>query len=389
MPISLFAIVAAYWRNVKRWPNALVSLSPTWCLADIKRYDTMPLSDVAPPLEDGVAFGFRTRQQPVRGGPPPPWKAGQRTMARVIFMGTPGFAVPTLEALDDRHQVVAVVTQPDRPSGRGRKLSASPVKEAALSRGLEVYQPQTLGDSAAIQRLAGWQPEVVVVAAFGQILPPPVLELPHGGCLNIHGSLLPRYRGAAPISAAILAGDQETGVTVMLMDEGLDTGPILARARLPIGPSDTTATLAEKLAELGAQLLLDILPAWLDGQIAPQPQDEAQATYCRPLQKDDGRLDWTCSAHYLDRQVRACDPWPGAYTHWQGQRLKVLRVRPRPDWRGPGSVGHVVELDPGIGVVTGSGALELLQVQLAGKKPMEVKVFIRGQQDFVGSDLDT
>lgn len=308
-------------------------------------------------------------------------------MARVIFMGTPGFAVPALQALDDRHQVVAVVTQPDRPAGRGRKLSVSPVKEAALSRGLEVYQPQTLGDPGAVQQLAGWQPEVIVVAAFGQILPPPVLELPPRGCLNIHGSLLPRYRGAAPIPAAILAGDDQTGITLMLMDEGLDTGPILAQAEQPFGPGDTTATLTEKLAELGAQLLLDTLPAWLEGRITPQPQDETQATYCRPLQKEDGRLDWARPARHLDRQVRACDPWPGAYTHWQGQRLKVLRVHPRPDWVGQGSVGHVVELDPGIGVVTGSGTLELLQVQLAGKKPMGIEVFIRGQQDFVGSSL--
>jgi methionyl-tRNA formyltransferase len=302
-------------------------------------------------------------------------------------MGTPEFSVPTLQALDDRHQVVGVVTQPDRPAGRGRHLTASPVKELALSRGLEVFQPRTFREPAAVQRLADWQPEVIVVAAFGQILPPAVLDLPPHGCLNIHGSLLPRYRGAAPISAAILAGDERTGVTLMLMDEGMDTGPILAQAETAIGPGDSTATLTADLARLGAELLIDILPAWLAGRITPQPQDDDRATYCRPLRKEDGRLDWNRSAQYLDRQVRACDPWPGAYTTWQGQRLKVLRTHPRPGWSGPGAVGEVVELDPGIGVVTGQGALELLEVQLAGKKPTDIDVFVLGQRDFVGSLL--
>jgi methionyl-tRNA formyltransferase len=308
-------------------------------------------------------------------------------MARVIFMGTPEFAVPTLQALDDRHEVVGVVTQPDRPAGRGRKLTASPVKELALSRGLEVYQPRKFTEPGAVQRLADWQPEIIVVAAFGQILPSTVLELPPRGCLNIHGSLLPRYRGAAPISAAILAGDERTGVTVMLMDEGMDTGPVLAQAETAIGPGDTTATLTAELARLGAELLIGALPAWLVGKIVPQPQDDAQATYCRPLRKEDGRLDWSRSARHLDRQARACDPWPGAYTCWQGRRLKVLRAHPRPEWSGPGAVGEVVELDPGTGVVTTRGALELLEVQLAGKKPMDIDVFVLGQRDFVGSLL--
>jgi methionyl-tRNA formyltransferase len=302
-------------------------------------------------------------------------------------MGTPEFAVPTLQALDDRHEVVGVVTQPDRPAGRGRKLTASPVKELALSRGLEVFQPPGFTDPGALQRLADWQPEVIVVAAFGQILPLAVLELPPRGCLNIHGSLLPRYRGAAPISAAILAGEEKTGVTVMLMDEGMDTGPVLAQAELAIGPSDTTGTLTAELADLGAELLADTLPAWLEGRITPQPQDGDRATYCRPLRKQDGQLDWSRSARHLDRQVRACDPWPGTYTHWQGQRLKVLRVHPRPETSARGTPGRVAELDPGIGVVTGQGVLELLEVQLAGKRPMDIEVFVHGQRDFVGSRL--
>jgi methionyl-tRNA formyltransferase len=173
----------------------------------------------------------------------------------------------------------------------------------------------------------------------------------------------------------------------MLMDEGMDTGPILAQAETAIGPSDTTATLSADLARIGAHLLIDTLPAWLAGRITPQPQDGDRATYCRPLRKEDGLLDWSRSAAHLDRQVRACDPWPGAYTFWQGKRLKVLRVYPRPETSAPGAAGRVIDLDPGVGVVTAQGALELLEVQLAGKKPMDIEVFVHGQQGFVGSRL--
>ena len=308
-------------------------------------------------------------------------------MARVVFLGTPEFAVPTLEALDEGHQVVGVVTQPDRPAGRGRKLMPSPVKEAALERGLEIQQPASLRAPEAVQQLVTWQPEAIVVAAFGQILRPEVLALPPHGCLNVHASLLPRYRGAAPIPAAILAGDDETGVTIMLMDEGMDTGPILAQARTPIAPGDTTASLTDKLARMGAGQIIQALPAWLEGRISPRPQDDALATYCRPLQKEDGRLDWTEPARALDRRVRAADPWPGAFTTWQGRRLKVLRARPRPDWPGSGQPGLVVALEAGAGVVTGKGLLELSEVQMAGKRAMEIGVFLHGQQDFVGSLL--
>jgi methionyl-tRNA formyltransferase len=308
-------------------------------------------------------------------------------MARVVFMGTPEFAVPSLEALDEVHQVVGVVTQPDRPAGRGRQVLSPPVKEAALARNLEILQPRTLRAAGVVEQLADWQPEVIVVAAFGQILRPEVLSLPSHGCLNVHASLLPRYRGAAPIPAAILAGEQKTGVTVMLMDEGLDTGPILAQAELPIGSGDTSATLTARLSVLGASLLIETLPAWLAGEIRPRPQDESQATWCRTLRKEDGRLDWAQSATYLDRQVRASDPWPGAYTTWHGRRLKVLRTQPWPDWSGPGQVGQAVALGEGIGVVTGQGALELVEVQLAGKKPMSAGAFLRGQRDLLGDVL--
>jgi methionyl-tRNA formyltransferase len=311
-------------------------------------------------------------------------------VARIVFMGTPEFAVPTLLTLDERYQVVGVVTQPDRRAGRGRRMMASPVKGAALERGLPLFQPDTLRTSEALARLADWRPDLIVVAAFGQILRRPVLRLPAHGCLNVHASLLPRYRGAAPISAAILAGDPVTGVTIMRMDEGMDTGPILAQADCPIAADDTTASLTAKLAELGSQLLIETLPAWLAGEIAARPQDDAQATYCRPLRKEDGRLDWTRSADYLDRQVRACDPWPGAYTTWEGQRLKVLRARPVAGWQGEAEPGTVVELEAGgLAVVAGQGALQLLEVQLAGKKPMAAGPFARGQRHLVGGSLGT
>jgi methionyl-tRNA formyltransferase len=308
-------------------------------------------------------------------------------MARVVFMGTPEFAVPSLLALDARHQVVGVVTQPDRPAGRGRKLMPSAVKEAALQRGLEILQPPSLRSPGAMQVVAGWRPDLIVVAAFGQILRPEVLELPPHGCLNVHASLLPRYRGAAPIPAALLAGDGKTGVTIMLMDPGLDTGPILAQAETPITPRDTTTSLTEALARRGAALLIKVLPDWLQGRITPQPQDDAQATYCHPLQKADGRLDWTRPASYLDRQVRACDSWPGAFTTWEGKRLKVLSVHARPEWTPTGEPGRVVALDGGAGVVTGEGLLELREVQLAGKRATGIEAFLHGQQAFIGSSL--
>ena len=308
-------------------------------------------------------------------------------MTRVVFMGTPGFAVPSLVALWERYRVVGVVTQPDRPAGRGRSVAPSPVKEAALARGIAVYQPRSLRTAEALEPLAEWQPDVIVVAAFGQILPRAVLALPAHGCLNVHASLLPRYRGAAPIPAAILAGDEVTGVTLMRMDEGMDTGPILAQAECPIGAEDTTASLTATLAERGARLLIEVLPGWLAGEVAERPQEGDLATYCKPLKKEQGLLDWTAPAAVLDRQVRAFHPWPGAYTTWRGQVLKIVRARPRPAWAGEGEPGMVVLLAEGLGVVTGQGLLELIEVQLAGKRPMAGGEFARGQRGMVGGVL--
>jgi methionyl-tRNA formyltransferase len=310
-------------------------------------------------------------------------------MARLIFMGTPEFAVPSLSALADDHQVVGVVTQPDQRAGRGRKLVASPVKELALARRLPLFQPETLRQPEAVAHLAEWRPDLIVVVAFGQILREPVLELPSHGCLNVHASLLPRYRGAAPIAAAILNGETGTGVTIMRMDEGLDTGPILAQAGHPISSGDTTASLTPQLADLGARLLVETLPGWLAGEIQAQAQDDALATYCDRLSKGDGWLDWTRPAAYLDRQVRAFDPWPGTYTTWEGKRLKVLRACALPGWQGQAEPGQVVALEGGVGVATAQGALKLLEVQLAGKKPMAAGLFARGQRDLVGGFLGT
>lgn len=310
-------------------------------------------------------------------------------MTRIVFMGTPAFAVPSLEKLAESFQVVAVVTQPDRPAGRKRRMAPPPVKETALARGLPVWQPPTLRTPEAVIRLRTLAPDLIIVVAFGQILRAEVLGIPPHGCLNVHGSLLPQHRGPAPVAAAILAGETETGITLMRMDEGMDTGPIIARAACPIAPDDTTATLSERLAHLGAEVLIDALPVWLAGAITPQPQDNAKATYCRLIAKSDGWLDWRLPAEELARQVRAYFPWPTAFTAWEGKALKVLRASPLPDWPGEGQPGQVIAPAGGAGVVTGEGVLRLEEVQLAGKRAMTIEDFLRGQQGLVGSVLST
>jgi methionyl-tRNA formyltransferase len=308
-------------------------------------------------------------------------------MTRIVFMGTPDFAVPSLERLANNYDILTVVTQPDRPAGRKRRLTPPPVKEVALARSLPVWQPPTLRTPEAVTRLRALAPDLIVVVAFGQILRGNVLKIPPHGCLNVHGSLLPQYRGAAPIPAAILAGETETGITLMKMDEGMDTGSIIAQASCPIAPDDTTATLSERLARLGADLLIETLPAWLSGEITPQPQNDAQATCCQLIAKSDGRLDWRLPAEELAQRVRAYIPWPTAFTTWQGKSLKVLRATPLPDWRGEGKPGQVIALDNGAAVVTSRGVLRLEEVQLAGKRAMTIEEFLRGQRGFVGSVL--
>lgn len=308
-------------------------------------------------------------------------------MTRIVFMGSPDFARPTLKALADNYQVVGVVAQRDRPAGRGRQLTPPPVKELALELGLPVYQPTSLRKAEALEQLHVWAPDVIVTAASGFILTAEALALPSQGTLNVHASLLPRWRGAAPIQAAILAGDAETGITIMMTDEGLDTGPILSQRAISIGPQDTATTLHERLARLGADLLLDTLPRWLSGELKPRPQSETDVTLAPPIDKQDGLIDWSWPAAHIDRQVRAYTPWPSAYTFWTGRRLVVRGATPLPAQHVSGQPGLVVTIHGHIAVVTGEGLLRLDQVQLASKKAMSADAFARGHSGFVGSQL--
>ncbi len=306
---------------------------------------------------------------------------------RIVFMGTPRFGELVLQALIGHYPIAAVVTQPDRQAGRGRRMRTSPVKALALQHDLPILQPRKVADPATVHQLQELARDVIVVAAFGQILPSAILSLPEHGAVNVHASLLPRYRGAAPIPAAILAGEEQTGITIMLMDEGIDTGPILSQAALDIKPDDTTASLTEKLARLGGELLLDILPKWLEGEIVPREQDESLATYAGLLRREDGLIDWTEPTEQIARRCRAYDPWPGTSTVWNGRKLKIVRARPQSSELPDHTPGEVAQIDSDIAVATGKGLLILEEVQLAGKRPLPVEDFVRGQRDFVGSIL--
>jgi len=311
---------------------------------------------------------------------------------RIVFMGTPTFAVPSLQALQraaprQGWEVVAVVTQPDRPAGRGKQVSAGPVKAAAQSLGLPVLQPPTLRKAPqAVAELAALAPDLMVVAAYGLILPRRVLEIPTFGCINVHASLLPAYRGASPISAAILDGLPVTGVSIMLMDEGMDTGPVLTQASLPITPDDTTATLSERLAQQGATLLVETLPRWLAGDLSPIPQSELPGTpsVCRLIEKEAGHMDWSLPATTLERMTRAYDPWPGAFSTWKAAPFKIRRARAIP---GEAPPGILVASKDGPAVGTGAGLLLLLQVQPAGKREMAATDWLNGAPDALGARL--
>ena len=311
---------------------------------------------------------------------------------RIVYMGTPEFAVPALAALHesgDTHgwEVVGVVTQPDRPAGRGKRVVMSPVKEYALAHDLPVLQPGRLRrEPDAIESLRQLAPDVMVVAAYGQILPKSVLAIPTFGCLNIHASLLPAWRGASPITASLLAGEAETGVTLMLMDVGMDTGPMLAQARMTTGPDDTTASLSEKLAAQGAALLVESLPRWLAGEIAPTDQADlpGAVSTCSLVEKEDGQIDWTQSAAHIERMVRAYTPWPSAFTAWKGQNFKIWQAG---ILAGKAAAGEAVSVENGVAVGTGDGLLALTTVQPAGKRAMDIRSFLNGAPDFVGSRL--
>ena len=312
----------------------------------------------------------------------------------VVFMGTPHFAVPTLQQLvNSEFTVAGVVCQPDRPQGRGQKIQVGPVKALAIAHRIPVLQPMKMKDPMFLESLAGWDPEIIVVAAFGRILPFTVLGLPPQGCLNVHGSLLPKYRGAGPIQWAVINGEKETGVTIMKMDEGMDTGAILRQEGVAIGPQETSGELSERLAKIGGTLLLGTLRDWVKGTVRPQPQDDRESTLAPLLKKEDGLLDWTRSAGELVNWIRGLSPWPGAYTFFQGNRIGV--------WKGevvketssvsvqvhqgelqghsrPGSITAVTK--QGIFVKTREGTLSILEIQPANKKRMPIAQFLAGHR---------
>lgn len=305
---------------------------------------------------------------------------------RIVFFGTPSFAIPCLEGLlQGSDEVVAVVTQPDREKGRGRKKSPSPVKEIALKHGVAVHQPEKVKEISFLDAMKTLMPDLFVVVAFGQILPKPLLDIPRFGAVNVHGSLLPGYRGAAPIAWAILRGEKKTGITTMMMDEGMDTGNILMQAELQIEKEDNGDTLQEKLSSLGAQLLTKTIEGMKAGSLSPKPQDHSKATYAPPLKKEDGRIDWKKRAEEIDLQIRAFNPWPGAFTGWEKGLLKIYggEVRKGTSPKEPGSILWVGS--DFIEVATGDGSFLLRDVQPEGKRRMSARDFLSGHRISVGT----
>lgn len=300
-------------------------------------------------------------------------------MPRVVFMGSPDFALPTLKGLSETYDVIGVVTQPDRAAGRRRERKAPPVKTLALELGIPVMQPEKLRLPEAMDQLRIWAPELIVVAAFGQILKKDVLELPRFGCINVHASLLPRWRGAAPINAAILHGDEQTGVTIMKMDAGLDTGPMLSQRSIRLRREDTAGSAFEKLSTLGADLLLETLPDYLSGKLTPVPQPEEGVTYAPMLKKEEGKLDFNQDVHALERRVRAFNPWPGAFMDIDGMPLKVHRTRVE---AGEASAGQRLIVQNQPAVSARGGLLILEEVQPAGKKSMSGRSFLAGARNW-------
>jgi methionyl-tRNA formyltransferase len=309
----------------------------------------------------------------------------------VVFMGSPAFALPALQSLmSNQYDITAVYTQPDKPTGRGRQVTACPVKRFALSQGMRVIQPESLRVPREAEVMAAFKPDIIIVAAYGQILPAAVLEIPRYQCVNIHPSLLPRYRGPSPVAAPILNGDPITGVSIMLIERKVDSGPILSQAELAISDEDTTESLSQRLAVMGAGKLVETIPRWVEGKIEPVVQDDSRATYTRMETKEDGLLDWELPAVVLWRRVRAYNPWPGCYLDWKGGRLRVIKAIPLPDAEG-GETGRVVSLPrtapARVAVRTADGLLGLVSVQPEGKREMTAADFSAGHRDFAGSVL--
>ncbi len=304
-------------------------------------------------------------------------------------MGTPEFAVPSLDALlHSEDEVVGVVTQPDRPKGRGQALTPSPVKMIAQREGLPLLQPLKMKDPLFLDSLQAWKPDLIAVAAFGRILPSVILDLPPKGCVNVHGSLLPKYRGAGPIQWAIIKGETETGVTTMLMDEGMDTGAILLQERLAIRPDDTAGTLSRRLAELGGRLLVETIRRLKAGTVVPQAQDHARATLAPLLKKEDGAIDWSMSATAIVNRVRGLSPWPGAYAFLGPERWMIWQAAPHPQDQPAEVPGCIVKVTKsGLYVATGEGLLELKEIQTANSRRMAVPQYLAGHPVSVGARL--
>lgn len=319
-------------------------------------------------------------------------------MAKVVFMGTPDFAVPTLNALIKFHEVIGVVTQPDRPVGRKQEIQLSPIKDVALAHDIPVFQPEKIRKPEAIETLKKWEADVYIVAAFGQILPQEVLDIPKHGSINIHASLLPRWRGAAPIQACIRAGDTESGITIMKMDAGLDTGPMLSQGKTVIDLYETGQTLHDRLSKLGADLLIHTIPGYLSGAIQPVPQSEKGITYAPQLKREDGQIDWNIDADGIEQMIRAYTPWPSTYSMWNGKMLKILEGYTRTTETRPINLadltanivkpGQVTTFKGRVAIGTGKDQLFYpTKVQLEGKTPVHIDDFVRGYDDFIGSQL--
>ncbi len=299
---------------------------------------------------------------------------------RIIFFGTPDFAVPTLSALvHSRHRLLTVVTQPDRPKGRGQKLMHTPVKKAAMEAGLEVFQPESVNTASFYDKMAEIHPDLFVVVAFGQLFSEKLLKIPSKGTINVHASLLPKYRGPAPIHWAMIKGEKETGVTTMLMAKKMDAGDMLLSAKTPIKKSDTAGTLHDRLANIGAELLVETLEKFESGKVTPRPQDHTQATYAPMLKKEDGHIDWSQPPEKIEYFIRAMSPWPGAFTYFQNRRLKIFKAIPASGEKNakPGTVLKSFENE--LRIATGQdGAVAILEIQGASGKRMKIEDFLRG-----------
>ncbi len=297
---------------------------------------------------------------------------------KIVYMGTPQFAVPALEALAAAgHRMLGVVTRTDKPAGRGKIVTPPPVKEAAMRLGIPAHQPKRVREPGFVETLRAIGPDVIVVAAYGQILPKDILTLPKLGCVNLHASLLPKYRGAAPINWAIINGEAETGVTLMQMDEGMDTGAVLLKESIPIGPDDTAGSLTAKLADLGSRMIVAALPLIEQGKLAPVPQRHEEATLAPLLKKEDGGVDWSFPADAIRNRMRGLSPWPGAYTFLDTKLVKLIEAEVEPGTAEPGAL---VAKDDALLAGTGSGMLRLIRIQPEGKKPMTAAEFLRGHR---------